>query len=218
MRRHSLVLVLGLAAAGCGGDGGSNTPTGSSSSSANRAPVTPTIGLTPAGVALANVTRVSLNATTTDPDGDALGYVWTWGDGTGNGSGALAEHIFPAGTFQVAVTINDGKGGTATATTTVTSRTIAGSWTDVDPRYGVTFSQTLGACGGTVYAGGGWGPVGAIESCTLSHPRNIAFFRRTFYPGVFAQCSYTGTLDDTGTRMTVRCSTETSFSLRRDNP
>lgn len=206
--RKMAVLVVAVLPWACGG----KNPTGPS----DRPPVIPVISVSPSGVALAGVTRVSFNASTTDPDGDALLYTWVFGDG-GTGSGAVTDHVFAApGTYTVSVTITDGKTGSTTTNTTVGAKNISGSWTDADPRYGVTFSQSGSTCSGTVYAGLGWGPVGAIENCTLTSPRNITFFRRTYYPGLFAQCTYSGSLDDGMDHMSVRCSSETVFSLTRD--
>ncbi|HEY8559113.1 MAG TPA: PQQ-dependent sugar dehydrogenase [Pyrinomonadaceae bacterium] len=52
----------------------------------------------------------------TDPDGDALGYSWNFGDGA-TSSGATVSHTYnAAGTFNAAVTVTDGRGGTGTAT------------------------------------------------------------------------------------------------------
>jgi chitodextrinase len=56
----------------------------------------------------------------TDPDGDALTYAWDFGDGT-KGSGVTTSHAYAsAGTFNVTVTVEDGRGGTNAASTTAT--------------------------------------------------------------------------------------------------
>ncbi|HXH05443.1 MAG TPA: PKD domain-containing protein, partial [Vicinamibacterales bacterium] len=55
-----------------------------------------------------------------DPDGDALGYAWAFGDGA-TGTGQRPLHVYAsAGTFEVTLTVTDGRGGSATATTVVT--------------------------------------------------------------------------------------------------
>ena len=53
-----------------------------------------------------------------DPDGDPLAYAWSFGDGS-IGSGASPSHAYGAsGTYQVKLTVSDGRGGTATDATT----------------------------------------------------------------------------------------------------
>jgi PKD repeat protein len=55
----------------------------------------------------------------TDPDGDALTFRWSFGDGT-EGSGATVPHTYPSqGTFQAALTVDDGRGGRHTASVTI---------------------------------------------------------------------------------------------------
>jgi PKD repeat protein len=59
-------------------------------------------------------------AASSDPDGDALTYAWTFGDNS-TGSGATPTHAYTSlGTFPVTVTVTDGRGGSATATTAAT--------------------------------------------------------------------------------------------------
>ena len=53
----------------------------------------------------------------TDPDNDQLSYAWDFGDGT-KGSGATPVHVYAsAGTFVVLLAVDDGRGGTDTAST-----------------------------------------------------------------------------------------------------
>lgn len=55
-----------------------------------------------------------------DPDGDPLMYAWSFGDGLA-GSGASPGHSYgEPGTYQVTLTVSDGKGSTASDTTTAT--------------------------------------------------------------------------------------------------
>jgi len=51
-----------------------------------------------------------------DPDGDALTYTWGFGDNS-SGSGATTSHTYAsAGTYNVTLTVSDGRGGTDSET------------------------------------------------------------------------------------------------------
>ena len=55
-----------------------------------------------------------------DPDGDSLTFAWTFGDG-GSAVGSTPSHRYTApGQFTVVLTVSDGRGGIATATTSAT--------------------------------------------------------------------------------------------------
>jgi outer membrane protein OmpA-like peptidoglycan-associated protein len=55
-----------------------------------------------------------------DPDGDALRYAWDFGDGSGSVTTPTATHQFArAGNYTVRLTVDDGRGGTDTTTSTV---------------------------------------------------------------------------------------------------
>ncbi|MFD7963421.1 S8 family serine peptidase [Streptomyces zaomyceticus] len=57
-----------------------------------------------------------------DPDGTLASYAWNFGDGT-TGTGAEISHAFPynaSGTYRTTLTVTDTKGGTGTASATVT--------------------------------------------------------------------------------------------------
>src|SRR5437773_114347 len=64
---------------------------------------------------------ISFNgASSTDPDNDSLSFAWDFGDGT-TGTGATPSHSYRTpGSFTVALTVSDGRGGTNTASTTAT--------------------------------------------------------------------------------------------------
>ncbi|MCB0211353.1 MAG: PKD domain-containing protein [Anaerolineae bacterium] len=60
-----------------------------------------------------------------DPDSDTLTYTWNFGDGTPAGNGAAVSHVYlDNGSYTATLTVNDGRGGTATdqATVTITNK------------------------------------------------------------------------------------------------
>ncbi|WP_428819179.1 PKD domain-containing protein [Microbulbifer sp. MCCC 1A16149] len=81
-------------------------------------------------VAAASATPVSGDApllvsfdgsSSSDADGDALSYSWSFGDGA-SATGATASHTYQsAGNFTATLTVNDGRGGTDTASVVITA-------------------------------------------------------------------------------------------------
>ncbi|MPW29044.1 PKD domain-containing protein [Agarivorans sp. B2Z047] len=64
---------------------------------------------------------ISFNANcSNDADGDNLSYSWAFGDNS-NGSGASTQHSYSqAGSYNAVLTVDDGKGGVDTSSTTIT--------------------------------------------------------------------------------------------------
>ena len=97
------------------GRGGSAAATTQAVITAPNRPPTVTIAGPYAGF---NGSPLVISATGSDPDGDTLGYVWDFGDG-GSGVGPNVNHTFGSiGSYIVTVTVNDGRGGTASASAT----------------------------------------------------------------------------------------------------
>ena len=66
-------------------------------------------------------TAVTLNGSgSSDPDGDTLSYAWSWNGGTATGVNPFVN--LPLGKNTITLTVDDGKGGTATDTVIVTVR------------------------------------------------------------------------------------------------
>ena len=72
---------------------------------------------------------VALALSASDSDGDALTFSWDLGDGTtGNGSAPPANHVYvDNGTYEIVLTVDDGRGGVDTARTTATISNVAPS-------------------------------------------------------------------------------------------
>jgi PKD repeat protein len=75
-----------------------------------------------AGVPTSGTAPLAVNfsgAASTDANGDSLTYAWTFGDG-GTATGRLTSHTYTtAGAFGAILTVNDGRGGTDTASVAV---------------------------------------------------------------------------------------------------
>jgi hypothetical protein len=98
--------------------------------------------------ALQGATAISFSASASDRDGDALTYAWSFGDGA-TSSGANPSHVYQSpGEYSVTVEVADGK-ETATGSTRVTVKGMAGSWTGrLAGRSPITFN--LSQSGSTV--------------------------------------------------------------------
>lgn len=72
---------------------------------------------------------VALTLGGTDGDGDALTFTWDLGDGTkGSGSVPPANHVYADnGTYEIVLTVDDGRGGADTARATATIANVAPS-------------------------------------------------------------------------------------------
>lgn len=114
------------------------TPTPVSPAS-NRAPTVSIREVQPVGQGIPRVTRFSFAADAADPDGDSVRVAWDFGDGTSPADGLGVAHVFNReGNFEVRATATDGKGGSASATRTLTARLLSGSW-----NRGAVYSVTI---------------------------------------------------------------------------
>jgi PKD repeat protein len=106
-------------------DGRGGTDTASVAISAlapNVAPVAVAAGVPTSGNAplLVNFS----GAASTDANGDSLTYAWTFGDG-GTATGRLTSHTYASGNYAVILTVNDGRGGTDTASVAISVTNLA---------------------------------------------------------------------------------------------
>jgi hypothetical protein len=187
--------VGGIAIAAAAGGGG-----GTSGSSPSPAPSTPPgtpraviSGITPTGQYLARVTRVFFSGRqSSDPEGQSLSYSWDFGDGSAPATAGDVAHTFGVCTCTVRLTVTDTSGLSNTATVTVTSRKLDGSWTGQYsgnlPGFSVVLSQ-----GTTNFSG----PLsdGSEMRGILSDPRNIRFLiDNTPRPNCLESRSFEGTV------------------------
>ena len=117
----------------------------------NRAPTIGTITASPSTGLLA-ATPIAFSASgASDPDGDSLSYAWDFGDSSTSNEQAPRHVYSTAGSFTVRCTISDGN-ETAAGTTSVTVRSLAGTWRGVlqgvQETFGIT--QSGAALGGTL--------------------------------------------------------------------
>ena len=103
-------------------------PPAAAPAAANRIPTARITDFQPRTTAVAGGTHVSFGATASDPDGDRLTYSWDFGDGTTETGDALFHVFYGSGTFDVKLTVSDGRGGSATDTVQVNARRVEGEW------------------------------------------------------------------------------------------
>jgi PKD repeat protein len=97
----------------------------------------------------------SFTSTSTDEDGIIASYAWDFGDST-TGTGATPQHTYTtAGTYTVALTVTDDRGGTATTT---------GSVIVTDGYASDTFERTVSNGLGTADVGGPWTLTGTASA------------------------------------------------------
>lgn len=123
-RIRTLALALAgaalLAACGSGGDdagSGGTAPPPPPPPSGNQAPVA---SFTASAAAAAGAPVRFDASASRDADGDTLSYRWSFGDGTLGGGDRIAHTFAAGGTYTVALTVDDGKGGRTRVEQTVT--------------------------------------------------------------------------------------------------
>ena len=93
----------------------------------NKPPVA-ALNISPSGSGMAGVTNYRFDGGgSSDPDNDQLTYSWNFGDGS-SGSGVNATHVYDSdGTFDVTLTVSDGKEQAMTSGRAVVARNLAGA-------------------------------------------------------------------------------------------
>jgi hypothetical protein len=210
--RRLLPLCLLVAIAACGGNSTpptSPTPPPSpqpTPPAANRAPVIATVTVTPA-FGIQNLTVFNFAANATDPDGDPLTFAWNIA-----GNAATGPNVGPV-TFtngfsgSAAVTVSDGRGGSATSSSNFIVGSMTGRWVGTMPGFSIVydFTQNPGGILTANFTATGIVPVqGHLDPAvanTINAAGAVTFRSKVTTVGVL-DYTITGNMDNTGVRFT----------------
>ena len=183
----------------------------------NHAPSAGDITVSPTATGMAGVTSFTFTSTASDEDGDSLTYNWNFGDNT-TGTGATTNKVFStAGTFQVSLTVSDGKETvTAPGKSVTVGPSLAGTWTGgrepgFDCGVNLQLTQTGGTLGGSlIFTSGCTGTITLAPGTVspLTHPASVVVttlaYSFTVGTTTFQNITtrFAGTTDSTGTSMT----------------
>ncbi len=124
VRKLALLVLLALPLAACGGGGDDGDGTGPAANTNPVARLTTSHQSIPAGDN--HQTIVTLDASgSTDADGDPLTFLWTvpsgrFENGTSSTDATIQVSFPGTGTYIVTVVVSDGRGGSDSASTTIT--------------------------------------------------------------------------------------------------
>jgi len=180
----------------------------------NSPPNAGTIGVSPGGTGMVNVTSFSFAAQgASDPNNDTLSFTWNFGDGA-TGTGATATHVYSApGTYRITLSVSDGKKSSNAPDGSVTvAANLSGGWSGAtDQGLGANVAWTLTqnglALGGTMTLSGS--VTGSISNTNgtvaqSTYPTNVDFTSGTFTVSTVTGTNtirFVGTTDATGATM-----------------
>lgn len=195
---------MALVATGCSSP---NKP--SDEPPANRAPTIAAVTATPsAGVS--SLTTHVLSASASDPDGGVLSYLWDSGDGRSSTSPTVGVQYQNANTttYTVRLTVTDNQGLSATATTTIVSATIAGTFSGIlnGSPISATMTQFVGGLVGGNWAMPALGVVGEVgpagEPGTINANREFNLRFKVRSGGSLDDFFFRGTMSASGQTLT----------------
>lgn len=189
------VLLIGLGVVGAGAAAYFATR------DTNSAPAPGSISANPQ-TGLIAVTSFSFAAQgSADPDGDALAYSWDFGDGQMAAGQAVSHTYSTAATFNIVLTVSDGRLRSMT-NTSVTAKSLTGTWSGNLGRPGVFFTFNL-AQTGRALAGTYSDPINGSGSVVGSCSPPNAVELTTRVPG-FRLGDWVGALDSNFDRIDGR--------------
>ena len=154
------------------------------------------------------LTTFTITAIAADPDADALTYDWTLGDGSFSSNASFTRVFTLGGTFAPTVIVSDGRGGSASASTsTITVGSMTGAWRGVSgPAALGTYSFTLaqdnsGRVTGS-YFDSTFGPGQLDPASTTNRVDAQGAIEMRVKQGPFTDWTFRGQMDQTGRRIT----------------
>jgi hypothetical protein len=148
-----------------------------------------------------------MSATATDPDADPLTYAWTVGDGSVSSSASFTRVFTQGGNFTPTVTVTDGRGGSASASTAaMTVGSMTGTWRGTGPAALGNFSLTLvqentGRVTGS-YSDSTFGAGQLDAASTTNRIDGQGAIEMRVKQGPFNDWTFRGQMDQTGRRIT----------------
>ena len=210
MHRWTLAVAL-LVLTSCGGGGGASAPTSPTPPTTTTTPPAnrvPTVSATASpAFGIHGLTTFTMTATANDSDGDALTYSWTVGDGS-SATGASFTRVFTqGGSFSPTVSVNDGRGGSASASTsTIIVGSMTGTWRGTGPAALGTFSFTLSQdSGGRItgtYFDSTFGAGQLDPASTTNRIDAQSAIEMRVKQGPFTDFTFRAQMDQTGRRIT----------------
>ncbi|MFB3852236.1 MAG: PKD domain-containing protein [Vicinamibacterales bacterium] len=206
MRNNLLAFILASGLAACGGGSGSPapspSPTPTPTPTPNRSPSITSMTVTSFGISELGTFQGSANAT--DPDGDTLTYQWDIGGIAASGS-TWSKLLKGNGTYDVTLTVTDGKGGSATDKRPMTVGCMTGHWVGTQGpsalgQYYFDLTQNGAVVTGTYFDSTyGAGQTDPAEPGRIDVNGNV---QMRVKQGPFTDWYFTGTMDTTGRRIT----------------
>lgn len=188
------VIAFAVGVAACGGS--PTSPQEQTSASANRAPSIISMSVTPQ-FGIQSLTLFTFAANASDADGDPLTYTWNFGGGTLSGS-SVTGTFSSGGDGTAAITVSDGRGGSATDSRAFVVGSASGSWMGSGQDLGsftMGLTQTAGFITGSYNDSEGSGQIDPAQPGSINSSGQIEMRVKQ---GQFTDWTFRGTLSQTG--------------------